>query len=104
MIELTEGIYNFYVYIVTNKSRTVLYVGVTNNIGRRIQQHTEKLNTNSFTAKYNASYLIYYEHFGWIQQALAREKEIKLLRRDLKMALIKEFNPNLDFLNNQFNF
>ena len=104
MIELTEGIYNFYVYIVTNKSRTVLYVGVTNNIGRIIQQHTEKLNTNSFTAKYNASYLIYYEHFGWIQQALAREKEIKLLRRDLKMALIKEFNPNLDFLNNQFNF
>ena len=102
MIEFTEGIYNFYVYILTNKAKTVLYTGVTNNLRRRLEEHNEKLNPNSFSAKYNLNYLIYYEKYGWIQQAIAREKEIKLLRRDLKLELIKEFNPNIEFLNNQF--
>lgn len=102
MIEFTEGIYNFYVYILTNKAKTVLYTGVTNNLKRRLEEHNEKLNPNSFTAKYNLNYLIYYEKYGWIQQAIAREKEIKLLRRDLKLKLIKEFNPNMEFLNKQF--
>jgi putative endonuclease len=46
--------------------------------------------------------LIYYEKYGWIQQAIGREKEIKFLRRDLKLELIKEFNPNMEFLNNHF--
>ena len=102
MIEFTEGIYNFYVYILTNKAKTVLYTGVTNNLKRRLQEHNEKLNPKSFTAKYNLNYLIYYEKYGWIQQAIAREKEIKLLRRDLKLELIKEFNPNMEFLNKRF--
>ena len=102
MIEFTEGIYNFYVYILTNKAKTVLYTGVTNNLKRRLQEHNEKLNPKSFTAKYNLNYLIYYEKYGWIQQAIAREKEIKLLRRDLKLDLIKEFNPNMEFLNKRF--
>jgi putative endonuclease len=102
MIEFTEGIYNFYVYILTNKAKTVLYTGVTNNLKRRLQEHNEKLNPNNFTAKYNLNYLIYYEKYGWIQQAIAREKEIKLIRRDLKLELIKEFNPNMEFLNNRF--
>lgn len=102
MIEFTEGIYNFYVYILTNKAKTVLYTGVTNNLKRRLEEHNEKLNPNSFTAKYNLNYLIYYEKFGWIQQAIAREKEIKLLKRDLKLELIKEFNPNIEFLNDKF--
>ena len=102
MIEFTEGIYNFYVYILTNKAKTVLYTGVTNNLRRRLEEHNEKLNPNSFSAKYNLNYLIYYEKYGWIQQAIAREKEIKLLRRDLKLELIKEFNPNMEFLNNRF--
>ena len=102
MIEFTEGIYNFYVYILTNKAKTVLYTGVTNNLRRRLEEHKEKLNPNSFTARYNVEFLIYYEKYGWIQQAIAREKEIKLLRRDLKLELIKEFNPNMEFLNNRF--
>ena len=102
MIEFTEGIYNFYVYTLTNKAKTVLYTGVTNNLRRRLEEHNEKLNPQSFTAKYNLNYLIYYEKHGWIQQAIAREKEIKLLRRDLKLELIKEFNPNMEFLNNHF--
>ena len=99
MIEFTEGIYNFYVYILTNKAKKVLYTGMTNNLKRRLHEHKSKLNTNSFTAKYNVSYLLYYEHYGWVQQAIEREKEIKLLKRDRKLELIKNFNSNLDFLN-----
>jgi putative endonuclease len=99
MIEFTEGIYNFYVYILTNKAKTVLYTGMTNNLKRRLHEHKSKLNPNSFTAKYNVSYLIYYEHYGWVQQAIEREKEIKLMKRDRKLELIKNFNSNLDFLN-----
>jgi putative endonuclease len=99
MIEFTEGIYNFYVYILTNKARTVLYTGMTNNQKRRLQEHKSKLNPNSFTAKYNVSYLLYFEHYGWVQQAIEREKEIKLMKRDRKLELIKKFNTHLDFLN-----
>ncbi len=102
MIEFTEGIYDFYVYILTNKNKTVLYTGVTNDIRRRLKEHREKKNPKSFTAHYNVEFLIYYEHFGWIQLAIAREKEIKDLRRELKLDLIKNFNPELQFLNLHF--
>ena len=102
MIEFTEGIDDFYVYILTNKNKTVLYTGVTNDIRRRLKEHREKKNPKSFTARYNVEFLIYYEHFGWIQLAIAREKEIKDLRRELKLDLIKNFNPELQFLNWHF--
>ena len=102
MIEYTEGIYNFYVYILTNKSKTVLYTGVTNDLRRRLKEHKEKSSPQSFTARYNVEFLIYYEHFGWIQLAIAREKEIKDYRRELKLELIKEFNPGILFLNSHF--
>lgn len=98
MIEYTKGIYNFYVYIITNKNKTVLYTGVTNNLKRRVQEHKEKINPNSFTARYNVCYLLYYEHFGWIQQAIAREKEIKNLTRAKKETLIKTTNPTMQFV------
>ena len=77
MIQYNKGIYNFYVYIITNKHKTVLYTGVTNNLKLRLQQHKNKKNLKSFTAKYNVYFLVYYQHFSWIQQAIAREKEIK---------------------------
>ena len=102
MIEFTEGIYDFYVYILTNKNKTVLYTGVTNDIRRRLKEHREKKNPKSFTARYNVEFLVYYEHFGWIQLAIAREKEIKDLRRELKLELIKNFNPEFQFLNEHF--
>ena len=102
MIEFTEGIYDFYVYILTNKNKTVLYTGVTNDIRRRLKEHREKKNPKSFTARYNVEFLVYYEHFGWIQLAIAREKEIKDLRRELKLELIKNFNPEFQFLNGHF--
>lgn len=102
MIEYTEGIYNFYVYIITNKNKTVLYTGVTNNLKRRLIEHKEKINPTSFSARYNVEFLLYYEHFGWIQLAIAREKEIKNLTREKKLNLIKELNPELNFLNDLF--
>ena len=102
MFEYTEGIYTFYVYILTNKSKTVLYTGVTNNLKLRLYQHENKLNPNSFTSRYNTHFLIYYEKFGWIQQAIEREKEIKNLSREKKLNLIREFNPDLEFLNKYF--
>ena len=102
MISHTTGIYNFYVYILTNKHKTVLYTGVTNNLKLRLQQHQQKKNPKSFTAKYNVHYLLHYEHFGWIQEAIAREKEIKNLTRKKKLNLIQEQNTNMEFLNHFF--
>ncbi len=102
MIEFTEGIYKFYVYILTNKNKTVLYTGVTNNLQQRLFQHKIKKNPNSFTAKYNVEFLIYYEEFGWIQLAIEREKEIKNLSRIKKLEMIREVNPNMEFLNYLF--
>jgi putative endonuclease len=102
MIEYTEGIYNFYFYILTNKNKTVLYTGVTNSLKRRLHEHRDKLNPKSFTARYNVEFLVYYEHFTWIQLAIAREKEIKNLLREKKLDLIKEFNPEFEFLNSHF--
>ena len=102
MIEFTEGIYTFYVYILTNINKTVLYTGVTNNLKLRLEQHQNKLNSNSFTARYNVHFLIYYEKFSWIQLAIVREKEIKNLSREKKINLIKVQNPKIDFWNNHF--
>lgn len=102
MIEFSEGIYTFYVYILTNKSKTVFYTGVTNNLHRRLYQHKIKENPNSFTARYNVEFLVYYEKFGWIHKAIEREKEIKDLSRDKKLELIRFLNPNLEFFNHLF--
>jgi len=102
MIEYTEEIYTFYVYVLTNKNRTVLYTGVTNNLKLRLYQHENKLNSRSFTSRYNVFYLIYFEKFDWIQLAIEREKEIKNLSRDKKLNLIKEVNPDLEFWNEHF--
>ena len=102
MIEFPEGAYTFYVYILTNKNKTVLYTGVTNNLHTRLHQHKTKKNPNSFTSKYNVEFLVYYEKFGWIQQAIEREKEIKDLSRSKKLDLIRIQNPNLEFWNHLF--
>ena len=94
--------YNFHIYIITNKHKTVLYTGVTNNLALRLHQHKTKINPKSFTAKYNVEFLLYFEHFELIHQAIEREKVIKLMRRSLKMELIKTLNPELNFLNELF--
>lgn len=81
------------VYIMTNKHRNVLYIGVTANLPVRIQQHKSHVFRNSFTDKYNIEFLIYHETFFDIESAIAREKEIKKWRREKKDKLVNEFNP-----------
>lgn len=81
----------YYVYILTNKSNT-LYVGVTNNLARRLYEHQHKL-TLGFTAKYKLDKLIYYEVFEDIEQAILREKYLKGITRKKKLGIIKQRNP-----------
>ena len=93
----TLGTHNYYVYMLTNKNKTVLYIGVTNNLKGRIKFHREN-NKHSFTTKYKCFNLIYYEHFSEINQAIAREKQLKGWKRVRKEELIANFNPNWNFL------
>ena len=83
----------YYVYILTNKSKNVLYTGVTNDLVRRIYEHKQHFDRESFTAKYNVDRLIYFEVTSDIEAALEREKQIKSWKRDRKLALIMESNP-----------
>ena len=87
----------YYVYILTNKNKTTLYVGVTNNLKRRLQEHRCGLN-NGFSKRYNCYHLVYYESFTNISTAIAREKEIKKWRREKKNGLVNGFNPEWRFL------
>ncbi len=99
-----KNIHNYYVYIITNKNKTVLYVGVTNSLSRRLLEHetNAKSEKTSFTSRYNCFYLVYYEWYQNIQNAINREKEIKGWKREKKEILINSFNPNWDFLNGSF--
>jgi putative endonuclease len=80
----------YYVYIMTNKSRT-LYTGVTNDLMRRVYEHKNKL-IKGFTSKYNIQYLVYYELSSSIYSAIEREKQIKGWLRAKKIALIESIN------------
>jgi len=104
MLNPQEGFHTYYVYIITNKHRSTFYIGVTNNLKLRLEQHKDNLKTGSktFASKYNIEFLVYYEKFTWIQEAIAKEKELKKWRRDKKLKLIKEFNPEFEFLNYHF--
>ena len=81
----------YYVYIMTNVSRT-LYTGVTNDLERRVHEHKQHL-VPGFTSRYNITMLVHYEAFTDIRDAIAREKEIKGWRREKKIALIESLNP-----------
>ena len=83
----------YYVNILTNKNKNVLYTGVTNDLVRRIYEHKQHFDRESFTAKYNVDRLIYFEETSNIEAALEREKQIKSWKRDRKLALIMESNP-----------
>ena len=95
------GTHNYFVYILTNKNKTVLYTGVTNELKNRLFWHEEdsKNRKTHFTGKYNVFYLLYYERFQDVEQAIAREKQIKGWSRAKKEKLICEFNPEWNFLN-----
>lgn len=78
----------------TNKYRTTFYIGVTSDLNKRVIEHQNEIGSE-FTKKYNLKYLIYYEEFNDINQAIAREKQIKNWKKDWKLNLIREMNPNL---------
>ena len=83
-----------YVYIMTNKNRTTLYIGVTNDLCRRIYEHKNHLVIGSFTDRYNLENCIYYEEFSYFNLAIQREKELKKWNRQKKEDLINEKNPD----------
>lgn len=91
---------SFFVYILTNKNKTVLYIGVTSDLTRRLEEHINHKNyINAFTFRYNCYYLLYYEEHWDVNQAIEREKIMKGWRRIKKEKLISEFNPEWEFLN-----
>ena len=89
----------YYVYILTNKNKNVLYTGVTNDLVRRVYEHKQHFDKSSFTAKYNVDILVYFEETSDVKAALEREKQIKSWKRDRKLALIMESNPRFLDLN-----
>jgi len=82
-----------YIYILTNKNNTTLYVGVTANLIERVQQHKSKQDRKSFTARYNVNKLVYHEAHQMIGDAIGREKQLKAGSRAKKIALIESVNP-----------
>ncbi len=95
--------HEYYVYILTNYNKTVLYTGVTNDLSRRLFEHENSVQLKSFTTKYKCFYLIYWDKFNFVQQAIDREKQIKGWTRAKKEKLINEFNPGWEFLNKVVN-
>ena len=84
---------SYYVYILTNAHHTVLYTGVTNDLRRRLEEHRDGRG-NGFTKRYNAHKLVYAESFASINDAIAREKQIKAGSRRKKLDLIEAQNPD----------
>jgi putative endonuclease len=81
----------YHVYMLASKSG-VLYVGITNDLSRRVFEHKQKL-IPGFTSTYNVTRLVYLESFGDVREAIAREKQLKGWRRDKKVSLIESTNP-----------
>ena len=90
-----------FVYFMTNKSKTVLYVGVTSNLKNRVWEHQNHIIPRSFTAQYNVEFLIYYEWFDSIVTAIEREKQIKNWTRKKKEFIISLKNEQWQFLNEE---
>jgi len=91
----------YFVYILTNKSNKVLYIGVTNNLERRMYEHRNEM-IDGFTKKYNLTKLVYFEETSDVKSAIEREKQLKNWHRDWKISLINQVNPNWDDLSEGF--
>ena len=83
-----------FIYIITNKNNSTLYIGVTSNLPKRILEHIEKRYENSFSARYNLDKLVYFEQFQMIGDAIEREKQLKAGNRGTKLNLINKLNPD----------
>ena len=86
--------HNYYVYVLTNFTNTTFYIGVTNNLERRVLEHKSGL-ISGFTEQYRVTKLIYFEYYSRIEDAIAREKQLKNWHKDWKFNLIREKNPRL---------
>jgi putative endonuclease len=91
MSAMAQHEYNFYVYILSSKSRT-LYIGITNGLRKRVLEHRERKPV-SFTTRYKITRLVYFERFQYVDNAIARETELKDWNRAKKVALIEAENP-----------
>lgn len=91
----------YYVYILTSKTNAVMYIGVTGDLPRRIYEHKNRL-IEGFTKKYNVHKLVYIEEYSDVNDALAREKQLKRWVRSKKNALVETINPNWDDLSENF--
>lgn len=83
----------YYVYILASKKNGTLYIGVTNDLIRRVYEHKNNL-INGFTKQYNVHYLVYYEETNDVNDAINREKQLKNWHREWKIDLINKFNPD----------
>jgi putative endonuclease len=97
---ILAGVAVYHVYILASPS-AVLYTGVTNHLERRVAEHGQKL-VSSFSKRYNITRLVYFEAFGDVRAAIAREKQLKRWRRDKKVALIEKLNPKWRDLSEDF--
>ena len=84
---------NYYVYILASATNYTVYIGVTSDLIRRVYEHREHLNPDSFTSKYGVHKLVYFEQTNDVKSALEREKQLKGWRRSKKNALIESMNP-----------
>lgn len=82
-----------FIYIMSNYSRSTLYIGVTSNLLKRVEEHQKGKSKDSFTDKYNCVYLIYYGFYDFISEAIKREKQLKNWKRVWKDELIVKLNP-----------
>ena len=94
---------HWYVYIMANKPKGVLYIGVTDNIEERVKEHKLKVHPNSFTAKYNCDKLIYFEEFENGNEAEKRERNFKKWKRDWKIELVEDMNSDWAGLSTNWN-
>ncbi len=83
----------YFVYILASKKNGTLYVGITSNLGKRVEIHKENYFKKSFTAKYSVHNLVYYEVFNNVNEAIYREKQLKWWKRAWKIELIEKLNP-----------
>ena len=91
----------YYVYILSNYTNSTLYIGVTNDLKRRIYEHKNKL-ISEFSSKYNVNKLVYFEETTDIKSAIQREKNLKKWKREWKDELIKKNNPSFYDLSKEF--
>ena len=86
---------SYYVYFLSNYTNSVLYIGVTNNLERRVQEHRNGGNVSSFAKRYRLYKLLWFQEFTDVTQAIEVEKRLKGWKREKKLTLIREMNPRL---------